>query len=95
MGELAEACIVLRDATHAGALYERLAPYAGRPLTAGRAVVSYGAADRHLAGLALLLDRRDDAARHFEAAERLNAAMGMLPWLERARRGYAELGLGV
>jgi hypothetical protein len=46
-------------------------------------------------GLPLLLDRRDDAARHFEAALRLNAAMGMLPWLERTRRAYSELGLGV
>ena len=41
--ECAEACVVLGDATHAAVVYERLAPYAGRPLTAGRAVTSYGA----------------------------------------------------
>ena len=41
--------------------YERLLPYAGRPATAGRAVVSYGAVDRHLGGLAALLGRRDEA----------------------------------
>ena len=35
-----------------GGVYDRLAPYAGRPITAGRAVASYGAADRHLGELA-------------------------------------------
>ena len=46
------------DATHAATLYERLAPYAGRPVTAGRAVCSYGAVDRSLGGLAALLGRK-------------------------------------
>ena len=35
----------------------RLAPYAGRPATSGRAVSSYGAVDRQLGGLAAVLGR--------------------------------------
>jgi tetratricopeptide (TPR) repeat protein len=92
IAEAAEACMRLRDPSHAAALYERLLPYAGRPATAGRAIVSYGAADRHLGGLAALLGRRTAAAEHLEAALRLDAAWGMEPWLERTRRALAELG---
>ena len=54
-------------------------------------MISYGVADRLLGGLAALLGRRDDAARHFEAALRLNGAMGLRPWVERtqpARRAH-------
>ena len=43
------------DAGARGCLYERLAPYAGRPATSGRAVSSYGAVDRRLGGLAAVL----------------------------------------
>jgi hypothetical protein len=56
-------------------------------------VISYGAADRHLAGLAALLDRAADAARHFQDAQRLNAAMGMRPWLERMSRPGKKRGM--
>src|SRR5947199_6147896 len=52
--ELAEASVLIGDATFAPRLYEQLAPYAGRPVTAGRAICSYGAVDRTLAGLAAL-----------------------------------------
>ena len=44
--ELAEASVLVGDATFAATLYERLTPYAGRPVTAGRAICSYGAVDR-------------------------------------------------
>ena len=74
------------DATHAEPLYERLTPYAGRPATAGRAVVSYGAIDRHLGGLAAVLGRHDDAVRHVENAIRLNDALGCTVWRTHAER---------
>ncbi len=74
------------DATHAATLYERLTPYAGRPATAGRAVVSYGAIDRHLGGLAVVLGRTDDAIRHLENATRLNDALGCTVWRAHAER---------
>jgi DNA-binding SARP family transcriptional activator len=89
--ELAEASVLLGDATFAVTLYERLAPYAGRPVTAGRAVCSYGAADRTLGGLAALLGRRADAERHLEDAIRLNDAFGCVVWRERAERDLSRL----
>jgi DNA-binding SARP family transcriptional activator len=78
--EAAEAIILLGDPTHAQAVYDRLAPYAGRPATAGRAVLSYGAIDRHLGGLAALLGRRDQAIRHLRAAIKRDAEMGCAVW---------------
>ena len=78
--ECTEACVTLGDATHAAALYERLLPYAGRPATAGRAVVSFGAVDRHLGGLAALLGRHDDAVRHLHAAITRNDELGCTVW---------------
>ena len=78
--ECAEACVALGDATHAAVVYDRLAPYAGRPATAGRAVASYGATDRHLGGLAALLGRRDDAVRHLRAAIARNDELGCTVW---------------
>ena len=90
--ECAEACIVLGDVTHAAVVYERLAPYAGRPATAGRAVTSYGAVDRHLGGLAALLGRRDDAERHLHAAIARNHELGCTVWAGHAEHLLATLG---
>jgi hypothetical protein len=78
--EIAEAIVLLADATHAQRVYERLAPYAGRPITSGRATMSYGAAHRHLGGLAAVLGRRDDAIGHLRAAIDRNAALGCSVW---------------
>jgi tetratricopeptide (TPR) repeat protein len=89
--ECAEAAVLLSDATHAAALYERLAPYAGRPATAGRAVTNYGAIDRHLGGLATLLGRRKDAIRHLEDAIRLNEALGCTVWRAHAQRDLSRI----
>jgi hypothetical protein len=72
-------------------LYERLAPYAGRPVTAGRAACSFGAVDRTLGGLAGLLGREGDAARHLEAAIRLNDTFGCVVWRARAERDLSRL----
>ncbi len=90
--ECAEASILIEDATHAGTLYQRLEPYAGRPATAGRGVSSYGAVDRLLGGLAELLGRPDDAVRHLEDAVRLNAALGCTVWGGHAERHLARIG---
>ena len=89
--ELAEASVLLGDATFAATLYERLAPYAGRPVTAGRAACSFGAVDRTLGGLAALLGRRSDAVRHLEDAIRLNDTFGCVVWRTRAERDLAQL----
>jgi tetratricopeptide (TPR) repeat protein len=90
LGELAAACRALGDRQTAAAVYALLLPYAGRPLTAGRAIESFGAADRQLGDLAALLGRWDAAVGHYEAAIRLNEEMGMRPWAVHARLGLAE-----
>jgi DNA-binding SARP family transcriptional activator len=84
--ECAEAAVLLDDPTHAPVLYERLAPYAGRPATAGRAAWSSGAIDRQLGGLAALLGHKSDAVRHLEAAVRINDTLGCIVWREHAER---------
>jgi DNA-binding SARP family transcriptional activator/tetratricopeptide (TPR) repeat protein len=89
--ESAEACIALGDATHAQAIYERMRPYAGRPVTSGRGVCSFGSADRHLGGLAALLGRRDDAVRHLEAAIAGDEEMGCTAWAVHGRRRLERL----
>jgi hypothetical protein len=89
--ECAEAAVLLGDPTHAEVLYARLAPYSGRPVTAGRAVTSYGAVDRHLGGLAELLGRPDDAVRHLRAAVVRNAELGCDAWREHAERRIHHL----
>ena len=89
--ELAEASVLLADATFAATLYERLAPYAGRPVTAGRAACSFGAVDRTLGGLAGLLGRGRDAVRHLEDAIRLNDTFGCVVWRTRAERDLSRL----
>jgi hypothetical protein len=90
--ECAEASILVEETTHAATLYERLLPYVGRPVTAGRSVSSYGAVDRLLGGLAELLERRDDAVRHLKDAVRLNAAFGCSVWREHSERHLARMG---
>ena len=90
--ECAEAYLQLGDATHAAVFYDRLLPYAGRPATAARAVVSYGAVDRHLGGLAALLGRQDEARRHLGAAITRNHELGCTVWAEHAERWLAKLG---
>jgi len=89
--ELAETSMLIGDATFAATLYERLLPYAGRPVTAGRAACNYGAVDRSLGGLAALLGRPDDAVRHLEDAIRLNDSFGCAVWRARAERDLSEL----
>jgi tetratricopeptide (TPR) repeat protein len=89
--ELAGASVLLGDATFAAVLYERLEPYAGRPVTAGRAACSYGAADLQLGGLAALLGREADAVGHLKDAIRLNDAFGCVVWRTRAERDLARL----
>jgi tetratricopeptide (TPR) repeat protein len=89
--ECAEASVWLDDPTHAATLYDRLAPYAGRPVTAGRAATSFGAVDRVLGRLAAVLGRHQAAARHLEDAVRLDAARGWSVWSAHAQRQLADL----
>jgi DNA-binding SARP family transcriptional activator/tetratricopeptide (TPR) repeat protein len=89
--ELAEASVLIGDSTFAATLYERLGPYAGRPVTAGRASCSYGAVDHRLGRLATLLGRKLDAVRHLEDAIRLNDSFGCAVWRTRAQRDLTQV----
>ena len=89
--ECAETVVLLDDPTHAAALYKRLARYAGRPATAGRAVTNYGAIDRHLGALAAVLGRKEDAIRHLENAIRVNDALGCTVWREHTKRYLSRI----
>jgi hypothetical protein len=91
IAECAEAAAILGDRPLAARLYEMLVPYTGRPLTAGRAIASYGTCDRHLGMLARVLDDRAAAVTHLEAGIRLDEERGMRPWADRGRRALAEL----
>ena len=53
--------------------------------------ISTGAVSRYLGLLAATLDRRDEAARHFEHALALHERIGARPWLERTRRDVARM----
>jgi hypothetical protein len=89
--ELAEASVLIADDTFASTLYDRLAPYAGRPVTAGRAICTYGAVDLTLGHLAGLLERWPDAVRHLRDAMRLNDSFGCVVWRARAERDLSKL----
>jgi DNA-binding SARP family transcriptional activator/RecA/RadA recombinase len=89
--ECARASILVHDASHAAILYERLLPYAGRPVTAGRSVCSYGAVDWFLGGLADLEGRHDDAVRHLKDAVQVNTALGCSVWRRHSERDLAQV----
>jgi hypothetical protein len=89
--EVAEAIVLLEDPTHAQRIYDRLAPYAGRPATSGRAVMSYGAIDRHLGGLAAVLGRYDAAVDHLRAAIARNAELGCTVWQHHSEQWLERL----
>ena len=90
---LAEVCAALGSAEHAGLLYELISPYAGRNVVAGTTVACYGSADRFLGLLAAVRGEPQAAARHFEAALRLDAETGARTWLAHTRYHYAALQL--
>ena len=87
---LGEVCSALRDPTHAPRLYELLSPYAWRNVVChpGCAI---GSVSRYLGVLATLLERFDEAARHFEDALAMNERMGARPWLAHTQHDYARL----
>jgi tetratricopeptide (TPR) repeat protein len=89
---LAEACALLGDRERAATIYELLLPYQGRVATvAGRALVSWGATDRHVALVAGTIGRYEEAERHFEAAVRHNERLGFRPWAAWTRYQHARM----
>jgi len=90
---LAEVCAQLGDAARAATLYEMLLPYAPRTVVFGAGVACWGALDRFLGSLAVTAGAADAAARHLEAALRLNTRMGARPWVGWTHHDLARLAL--
>jgi class 3 adenylate cyclase/tetratricopeptide (TPR) repeat protein len=88
---LADVCSFLGDRARADVLYQILLPFAGRNVVIGSAVVCYGALTRYLGVLATVLERWDEAERHFEDALTMNDRMGARPWLAHTQERYATM----
>ena len=91
LAEMAQAITALGDPTHAAGVLERLKPYADRNITNGRGAAGYGSAAYHVANLAAVLGRHDEARHHYEQALRHNTALGSRPWAARTRERYEAL----
>ena len=87
---LAEAATWLGDPRRAGAVYERLLPYAGR-VAVSYPEVSTGGVSRYLGLLAAVTARPDEAIRHLEDALALHERMGARTWLAHTRRDLARV----
>lgn len=90
MSLLSEVASVLGDRHRAATLYEMLSPYAERNAF-GALEGCTGSVARCLGLLAAVMERPDDAARHFEAAIEHNVRMGSRPWVARSQHSYALL----
>lgn len=90
MSLLTETCIVLSDRTSARSLYRALAPYAALSVADPPEAIR-GSVSRYLGLLAALLERFDDAGRHFEHALEVNEQMGARPWLALTQEDYGRL----
>ncbi len=91
MTYLVDICTFLRDRSRAETLYRILLPFAGRNVVIGNGTVCYGALSRYLGALATILERWDDAARHFEDALVMNTRMDARPWLAHTQERYATM----
>jgi DNA-binding SARP family transcriptional activator/DNA polymerase III delta prime subunit len=91
LAELSQTLVLLGDAEHAAAIYDRLLPYADRNIVYGRAGGTYGCAARYLGELAVLLGRSDLASAHLEEALARNSAINARPELARTRFAYGSL----
>jgi DNA-binding SARP family transcriptional activator/tetratricopeptide (TPR) repeat protein len=87
----AEVACALGDRERVATLYELLRPFPDRNVVIGLASSCLGSASRPLALLAGALNRRGEAAKHFQDALAMNERMGALPFLIRTRLEYAEL----
>lgn len=91
MDELAQVCAALGDRARAALLYERLVPYERHNVVITFAEACEGSVARYLGLLAATMERWDDAARHFEVALTMNAALGARPLVAHTQREYAAM----
>jgi tetratricopeptide (TPR) repeat protein len=91
MTYLADVCTFLQDRARAAALYRILKPFDGANVVVGSGIACHGALSRYLGALATVLERWDDATRHFEDALAMNARMDARPWLAHTQAQYAAM----
>jgi tetratricopeptide (TPR) repeat protein len=84
LAELSQALHILQEPGPAERVYDLLLPYADRNIVNGRGGAGYGSASLHLAVLARLLGRDDEARRHDQAARTHNQRLGAALWIERS-----------
>jgi tetratricopeptide (TPR) repeat protein len=93
MSLLAETSALLADRDSAPVLYRLLLPWASFNV-ADTPEWMRGSVSRYLGLLAATLERRGDAAHHFEDALAANERMGARPWLAHTQHDYARMLLG-
>jgi DNA-binding SARP family transcriptional activator len=87
---LAETCALLGDAEPASSLYQLLLPY-GSLNAVAVPELALDSTSRPLGVLATLMERYEDAARHFEEALRMNERMAARPWVAKAHEDHAGM----
>ena len=90
MSLLAETATQLGDSSRAGAVYERLLPYA-ELMGVCYPEISTGPVARYLGILAATAERWEDAECHFERALDLSERIGARPWLALTRRDFGHM----
>jgi len=88
---LADCSVHLNDARRASRLYELLRPYQDVNVVIGLAAVCLGSAGQYLGRLAATMDRRADAAEHFERALVANERLKAPILLAHTQLDYAQL----
>jgi class 3 adenylate cyclase/tetratricopeptide (TPR) repeat protein len=84
-------CAELRDRNAAAVFYRYLEPFAGQVTMVSNVVGSCGSFAWPCGMLAAVLERWDEAERHFNTALAMNDRIGARPWNVRTRRSYAEM----
>ena len=90
MSLLADTAILVGDTDRAADLYRLLLPWA-RINASDHPEGFRGSIARDLARLAVVMERWEEAAGHFEEALAVNARTGALPWLAHTQAGYSRL----
>jgi DNA-binding CsgD family transcriptional regulator/tetratricopeptide (TPR) repeat protein len=87
---LADAAVAVGDRSAAEVIYGELSPYRHLVVQVGVMLAGYGAADRYLGELALVMGRVREAEAHFEAALRLDQRARMPVWVAHSQLAYGR-----
>jgi len=94
MALLADACVTLRETTHAPRLYAQLLPYRLQLAVELFVPLCMGSVSHHLGLLAGLMCRWDDALEHFDEAREAHERIGSPPWIANTEYASASVLIG-